>query len=209
MIEVRRADQRYRSEMPGITSFHCFSAGGHYDPANLRFGTVIALDEHVVSPGAGFAEHAHRGVELLSWVLEGELRHRDVGGRTETVPCGLMQYQRAGTGIRHSEVNASAHRPLRFVQIWLDDADGVRQPDYLLGPPPVRAGAATAGVLHPLEPTGLGGAGWVLLYVTRGPVRIEDATLQHGDSVRLVDTTVTASGSGELLAVSNTPLDGI
>lgn len=104
---------------PGIESWHRFSAGSYYDPDNVSFGPIIGFDEHRVDPGAGFDEHGHRGVHILSWVLDGELRHQDADGRVLYVPPGRLLVQSAGGGIRHSETNASTEKPLRFLQIIL------------------------------------------------------------------------------------------
>jgi redox-sensitive bicupin YhaK (pirin superfamily) len=74
-IDVRRANNRARIEQPGIVTWHSFSAGPHYDPNNISFGALIAHDEHLLAAAAGFPKHAHRGVDIVSWVLDGELRH--------------------------------------------------------------------------------------------------------------------------------------
>lgn len=203
MIALRRAGDRYRTAVPGIVSLHCFSSGAHYEPDNLRFGPVIAVDEHIVEAGSGFTEHAHRDVELISWVIEGELRHQEPSGHGELVRPGLMQYQSAGSGIRHSEMNASPSRRLRFLQVWLDSDRPVQEPSYLLAPPPLEAGAVLIDVLHPREPVTLGGPGWAHVYVVRGPIRLGGDVLRNGDSVRLRGESVTVAGVGEVLVISN------
>ena len=107
----------YATSQPGIETRHVFSAGAHYDPDNLSFGPVIGCDEHTVATGAGFADHAHRGVVIVSWVLTGTLRHVD-GDRDLTVVPGQVLVQATGDGIRHTESNGG-DGPLVFVQTTL------------------------------------------------------------------------------------------
>jgi quercetin dioxygenase-like cupin family protein len=117
---VLRAADRFVDDQPGIRSWHCFAAGPHYDPRRLSFGALIGVDEHVLAPGAEFAQHAHRGVAIVSWVIAGVLRHTDEGGTIE-VPAGQVLVQRCGSGVRHSEANPSGDEPLRFVQVTVLD----------------------------------------------------------------------------------------
>lgn len=178
MISVHRAAERYVSEHDGITSRHCFAAGAHYDPANVSFGPLLAVDEHVLAPGAGFAGHGHRGVIIASWVLSGVLRHES-GGRQRLVRPGELFLQDATGGVRHVERNASGSEQLRFVQTtWLAGADA-------------RLDVVTADVDL---------AGPVHLYVARGAFSAAGRTLRPGDSLR-ADEPVSVTGSGELLAV--------
>jgi redox-sensitive bicupin YhaK (pirin superfamily) len=117
-IDIRRAVDRTRIEQPGIVTWHCFSAGAHYDPNNLSFGALIAHDEHLLARAAGFPQHAHRGVDIVSWVLDGELRHDG-----QTIGAGSVLHQRTGNGIEHVEANARSDRSLRFVQMSLLSSD--------------------------------------------------------------------------------------
>src|SRR5882757_30697 len=117
MIEIRRADSRPTTTTPGITTRHGFSSGAHYDPDNLSFGGLVAHDLHVVAPGAGFENHPHRGLEIVSWVLSGTLLHADARRQT-TVRHGTVQHVSAGSGIEHAERNGGDDE-LRFVQMWL------------------------------------------------------------------------------------------
>lgn len=195
MISVRRAGSRYVTEQAGITTWHCFSSGAHYDPDNVAFGSVVAVDEHLVAPDRGFAAHRHRGVELVSWVIDGALQHLDAN-RTSSVEPGMVQYQDAGSGIEHVEWNASAERPLRFVQIWLSAPAG--RPRYALGPAPVALVGGSLAV-HRHGPASFPGP--THLYVARGAFAIADDVLGEGDSVR-ADEPVTVSGDGELLVLT-------
>ena len=112
-----RASERYLSGGPGVTTRHQFSAGAHYDPDNVAFGPIVAVDEHAVTPGNGFDWHAHRGVHIVSCVLDGTLRHEDSNGGERIIGPGALLVQSTGDGIRHRETNASDVDPLRFVQI--------------------------------------------------------------------------------------------
>lgn len=122
------AGSRARSDGAGVTTWHALSSGRHYDPANTAFGPLVAHDEHVLAPGAGFPAHLHRDVEVVSWVVEGALRHdADVGGPAELHP-GHVQRLAAGRGVVHTEHAGAAGA--RFVQAWLlPDAVGGR-PSY-------------------------------------------------------------------------------
>ncbi|MCU1657711.1 MAG: Pirin domain protein, partial [Pseudonocardiales bacterium] len=192
MISIRRTVDRAETVQPGVVTRHCFSAGGHYDPANTGFGALIGVDEHLVAPGAGFAWHPHRGVEIVSWVLDGALRHEDSSGRVCTVPAGTAQFQVAGSGIEHSETNASASIPLRFVQMTL--LGDVSEPRYLLTEPPVRATGGDFSV-HRAGRRRFDGP-LVHLYVARGSFDVAGEQLGDGGSVRS-ENPVTADGVGE------------
>jgi redox-sensitive bicupin YhaK (pirin superfamily) len=132
-IDVRRAAGRYPGGDPGagITTRHSFSFGTHYDPDNLGFGPLIAVNEERLEPGAGFDEHPHRHVEIVTWVLEGELTHRDSGGRERRVRPGDLQHLSAAAGVRHVERNDGG-RPLRFLQMWLTPRAAGGEPAYTL-----------------------------------------------------------------------------
>lgn len=104
---------------------HSFSFGMHYDPANLAFGPMRAFDDHHLAWGAGFDEHPHSAVELVTWVVHGQLVHTDASGARELLPAGSVHVQSAGSGIRHGEHADTIAEPTRFVQTWLvaDDPD--------------------------------------------------------------------------------------
>ncbi|WP_049578462.1 pirin family protein [Streptomyces sp. SBT349] len=120
MLRVLRAEERYRGGDPaaGIDTRHVFSFGDFYDPDNARFGPLTACNEERLAPGAGFAPHPHRDVEIVSWVVEGELTHEDAAGRATVLAPGDVQRLTAGSGTTHAERNAGP-APLRFVQMWL------------------------------------------------------------------------------------------
>ncbi|MDH6574879.1 pirin family protein [Kitasatospora sp. MAP5-34] len=128
--DLRRAAERYRSApVEGIDTRHAFSFAGHYDPKNTHFGALLACNEELLEPGAGYDEHKHRDTEILTWVVEGALAHRDSDGHAGIVRPGMIQHLGAGTGVTHTERNAGgAEVPVRFVQMWL-------QPDTFDAPP--------------------------------------------------------------------------
>lgn len=199
MIDVRRATKRFRSQQPGITTWHAFSAGAYYDATNLSFGPVVACDEHLLDPGAGFERHPHARVELISWVLDGALRHEDPSGRTHDVLPGQAQYQAAGVGIEHIERNASESEPLHFVQLWMLTDEDV--PDYDLARPPVTLSTGTFSVLTRCRETQLSQSSFVHLYVAVGSYTIAGHEVGAGDSLRITDEAVHVDGDGQLLVV--------
>jgi hypothetical protein len=197
MIAVHRAADRFRTDQPGITTWHSFSSGPHYDAGNLSFGPVVACDEHLLDPGAGFDLHAHARVELVSWVLDGALEHEDASGQTRVVVPGRGQYQLAGTGIRHAERNASGSAPLHFVQLWLLTEEDV--PDYDVAEPPLNLSVGVFTVVR--GPAELPATVTTHLYVAAGAFEVGGHGVRAGDSVRASGEALTVTGAGVLLAV--------
>lgn len=136
-VDVRRAADRFATDIGWLDSKHSFSFGPHYDPANTGHGLLLVNNEDVVSPGTGFETHPHRDMEIVTWVLRGSLVHQDSTGHSGVIYPGLAQRMSAGTGILHSEKNDSwrlqgeRHAdPVHFVQMWVvPDERGV-QPGY-------------------------------------------------------------------------------
>ncbi|WP_063796008.1 pirin family protein [Streptacidiphilus griseoplanus] len=135
--EVRRAAERYRSApAEGVETRHAFSFSGHYDPRNTHFGSLLACNEELLAPGAGFEQHRHRDVEIVTWVVEGALAHRDDRGHAGVVRPGMVQYLGAGSGVAHTERNlGGAAEPVRFVQMWLQPDRFDAEPVYGLARP--------------------------------------------------------------------------
>jgi quercetin 2,3-dioxygenase len=138
MITVQRAADRYKTRTDWLDSKHSFSFGRHYDVSNTHFGLLLVNNDDVVLPGTGFETHPHRDMEIVTWVLRGNLVHQDSAGHNGVIYPGLAQRMSAGRGILHSEKNDSwrltggpEHRdPVRFVQMWVTpDASGV-EPGY-------------------------------------------------------------------------------
>ncbi|MDX2973514.1 pirin family protein [Kribbella solani] len=117
-MEIRRADERFRTASEWLDSWHSFSFGEFYDPANVGFGFLVAHNDETVAPGTGFEPHPHQDLEIVTWVLDGALAHRDSEGNSGVVHPGLAQRMSAGSGIRHSEWNDGAE-PVHYVQMWV------------------------------------------------------------------------------------------
>jgi redox-sensitive bicupin YhaK (pirin superfamily) len=168
--------QRFRSAAPGRRTWHSFSFGEHYDPANVGFGPLTCLNDDHLDPGAGYPDHPHADVEIVTWVLSGALRHTDSArtGRPRLLERGAVQVQSAGAGIRHSEVAEPGAGPTRFVQTWL-------RPDHP-GAPPGEA-VDTLEPAHGLTEV-VGGTG---LRVGVGGASLAVGTLAPGDLLTLPD----------------------
>jgi redox-sensitive bicupin YhaK (pirin superfamily) len=129
-IDIRPADERFATRIDWLDSKHSFSFGPHHDPANTHHGLLLVNNDDVVRAGAGFGTHPHRDMEIVTWVLSGELEHRDSEGNHGVILPGHAQRMSAGTGIRHSEHNASDTTDVHFLQMWvLPDTEGIR-PGY-------------------------------------------------------------------------------
>lgn len=213
-VEVRRAGDRFVTRGDGLESRHSFSFGAHYDPDNVGHALLVAHNDDTVRPGAGYPKHPHRDLEILTWVVEGGLRHEDSAGNAGVVVPGLAQRLSAGRGVRHSELNdAGSGRDVRFVQMWVPPDDTGLEPSYAQRDVtadlasdqlvPVASGAARhradtgvrihneAATLHVarLQPGAsvmVPDAPYVHLFVARGAGDLESAGRLHdGDAARL------------------------
>jgi redox-sensitive bicupin YhaK (pirin superfamily) len=207
---VRSAD-RASTWAEGLDSRHSFSYGSAYDPANTHFGLLLACNEDRLAAGAGFPEHPHRDVEVLTWVVSGVLRHRDDAGHAGAARPGVVQRMSAGRGVRHSEYAVGG--PAHYVQMWVRPATFGDPPAYdtvAAGPglteiSPLRQPDATlvAGRLPGGGAATLGPAAYLPLLVVGGTLVAGDAVLAAGDALRLTDAGPTAVSTGpgaELLA---------
>ncbi|MEM9253517.1 MAG: pirin family protein [Planctomycetota bacterium] len=130
-VTHRPADARFRTEIGWLHSQHSFAFGAHDHPANRGYRALRVINDDVVEPGQGFGEHPHRDMEILTWVLDGGLKHGDSLGNLQVLKPGELQAMTAGTGIRHSEFNASETDPVHFLQIWLMPRHAGAEPRYL------------------------------------------------------------------------------
>jgi redox-sensitive bicupin YhaK (pirin superfamily) len=227
MITVRRAEERGAADHGWLDTRHTFSFADYFDERHLGFRNLRVLNEDRVLPGQGFGAHGHRDMEILSYVLEGALRHRDSTGSEGVLVPGDVQRMSAGSGVRHSEVNGSATAPVHFLQIWLHPSSPGLAPSHehrhfppaelqgrlrLLAAPGAPQGAldlhADAAVYAtrlaageaatlPLRP---GRHAWV--QVARGQVEVNGVALRAGDGAALGDEallTLSTATSGEAL----------
>lgn len=210
MPEVRRSADRFHTVAEGTETRHSFSYGRHYDPDNVGFGPVMAINEERIAPGAGYDEHHHGDADIVTWVLEGALAHEDSTGQRGVVLPGTAQRLSAGEGVTHAERNASATDPLRFVQMMLRSTNW-GTPEYAQvvvpdGPGlhetvPVHA-AARLLVARPRDAVEVAADHGALLHVTRGSVVVDGVEMGPGDELRLVEpTTLRLTGSQDAEAL--------
>jgi len=127
MIEIRQAKERGHTQWGWLDSWHTFSFGDYHDSDQVSFRSLRVLNDDRVQPGQGFGTHGHRDMEILSYVLEGALEHKDSSGGGGVIRPGEIQFMRAGSGVQHSEYNHSKSEPVHFLQIWIvPDKQGLR-----------------------------------------------------------------------------------
>jgi redox-sensitive bicupin YhaK (pirin superfamily) len=219
-MRIRRSSERGRADHGWLRSQHTFSFADYYDPEQMGFGPLRVINEDRVAPGAGFGTHSHRDMEIISYVLEGGLSHKDSMGTGSVIRPGDVQRMSAGTGVAHSEFNASASDPVHFLQIWIvPEARGL-EPSYeqrafpaaerqgklrLIGSRDGRDGSLTihqdvnlyAALLAPGERVtyeARAGRG-LWLQVVRGRVELPGSVLEAGDAAAIDE-----SGALELAA---------
>jgi len=126
LIDIRRAPERFHTKIDWLDSWHSFSFSNHYDTKNTHHGLLLVLNDDIIAAAGGFGTHPHRDMEIVTWVLDGALEHRDSEGNEGVITPGVAQRMSAGTGIRHSEKNASNSEAVRLLQMWVPpDTTGI------------------------------------------------------------------------------------
>ena len=194
MVRLRKASERGRTSLPWLDGRHSFSFGDYHDPAHMGFRALRVINEDGIAPGGGFPTHPQRDMEILTYVLEGALEHKDSLGNGSVIRPGEVQRMSAGTGVTHSEANASKTEKVHLLQIWLLPEEQGRPPSYAQRPIPQEKGLRLldeprsdarvyAAVLQAGErlehPLGADRRAWV--QAARGRARVNGTPLVAGD----------------------------
>ncbi|WP_125781349.1 pirin family protein [Pseudoalteromonas rubra] len=175
MPSIRRGSQRGQVNLGWLHSLHTFSFGHYYDPEHMGFSVLRVINDDTVAPGMGFDTHGHRDMEIISYVLQGALEHKDSKGNHHIIPAGEVQLMSAGTGIAHSEYNYFATEPTRFLQIWIRPGSKGLSPGY------AQASIKQNGALTPLvTPDGKGDS--LMIHQDASLYRLQ---LSAGDTITL------------------------
>jgi quercetin 2,3-dioxygenase len=217
MLEIRKASERGYADHGWLRSFHTFSFADYYDPQHMGFGPLRVINEDRIKPGTGFGTHGHRDMEIISYVLEGALAHKDSMGTGSTIVPGDVQRMSAGTGVMHSEFNHAEDAVTHFLQIWIEpnvrgiapsyeqkhfDAGAKRGKLRLVASPDGRDGSVRIHQDASLYATLLDGKERVVhalgdgrrayIHVARGTVTANGQPLEAGDALK-------ASGTNEIV----------
>lgn len=232
MIEIRKSAERGYADHGWLQSYHSFSFADYFDPRHVQFGPLRVINEDRVAPGMGFGTHGHRDMEIISYVLSGELAHKDSIGNGSVIRPGDVQRMSAGTGVRHSEYNHAAHDTTHFLQIWIvPDRNGI-EPGYeekhfnaadkrgrlrLVGSRDGADGSVRihqdvrlyAGLFDGEEAATLALAPGrrAYVHVARGAITVNGQALEAGDAAKLegVDAVSLAQGDGAEVLVFDLP----
>jgi quercetin 2,3-dioxygenase len=223
-VDIRRADSRFKTRIDWLDSKHSFSFGSHYDAGNTHHGLLLVNNDDVVAPGTGFETHPHRDMEIVTWVLQGELVHQDSQGHNGVIYPGLAQRMSAGTGILHSEKNdawtltgGGEHSdPVHFVQMWVVPDEGGIEPGY---EQLEIDGSVLSGGLVPVASGMPAHSDAAAIRIKNRYAALHAARLQSGDSVVLPDApylhlfvprgAVSLEGAGALATGDAARLTGV
>ncbi|MFP5489852.1 MAG: pirin family protein [Bacteriovoracia bacterium] len=226
MIKIRRSAERGQADHGWLKSHHTFSFAGYYDPKHMGFRNLRVINQGYVAGGGGFPTHPHRDMEIVTYMVEGELTHRDTMGNQEVIRRGEIQYMCAGTGVAHSEYNANTDKTAHLLQIWIEPQATGLKPAY--GQKSFLPQFAQGELVRVLSPDGIDGSvainqdanlwvGWLKaqklklplkkerhgwLQIVSGVVKIHNETLVAGDAVAIsgeADTEIETSDKTELL----------
>jgi quercetin 2,3-dioxygenase len=225
MLHIRRSEDRGHNKISWLDSRFTFSFDQYYDPEHTQFRSLRVINEDVVAPGSGFPTHPHRDMEILTWILDGALEHRDNTGGSGVIRPGELQHMTAGTGVMHSEFNPSPQKSVHLLQIWLLPDRKNLQPDYeqlafsdaeLRGKFNLVAGPQAPVTIHQdanlyiarldkggeaIHPLGAGRYAWI--QIAKGAVTANGTELRAGDGAAVSDETeirVAAREPSEVLA---------
>jgi quercetin 2,3-dioxygenase len=226
MIEIRRSAERGHANHGWLDSYHSFSFADYYDPEHVHFGPLRVINEDRIAPGQGFGAHGHRDMEIVTYVLEGALTHRDSMGNGSTIRPGDVQRMSAGTGVMHSEFNASNEDPLHLLQIWVlprraGDPPGYEEKRFedadkrghlrVVASPDGRDGSVTIGSDASIYAALIDGAEQVryalergrqaYVHVARGALQVNGEALAAGDAAMISATDEVTLGHGEAAEV--------
>jgi quercetin 2,3-dioxygenase len=210
MMWLRKSGERGRADHGWLKSFHSFSFADYYDPSNMGFGDLRVINEDWIAPGTGFGTHGHKDMEIVTYVLDGELAHRDSMGNGAVIRPGDVQRMSAGTGVMHSEYNHAASTTTHLLQIWIEPGERGIAPSYeqtqfdpaqkrgrlrLVASPDGQDGSVTlhaqarihAGLFDGGETArlALDPARLAYVHVVRGRLRVNGTALQGGDAAKL------------------------
>ena len=233
MLTLRKSADRGWADHGWLKSFHSFSFAGYFDAAHMGWGNLRVINEDRIAPGTGFGTHGHRDMEIISYVLSGELAHKDTLGNVKGIPPGDVQRMSAGTGVRHSEFNHAPNEQTHFLQIWIEpDVTGIA-PSYeqktfpeadkqgrlrLVAAPGGADGAVTvhadawlyAGLLDGAESVtqALDPARKTYVHLVRGDLSVNGHALSGGDAVLMEKETslsLTDAHNAEVLVFDLAP----
>ena len=227
MIRIRRAKERGHFDFGWLNTYHTFSFDQYYDPNHMAFRALRVINEDRVAPGAGFPTHSHRDMEIITYILEGALRHQDSMGNGSVIRPGDVQRMTAGTGVAHSEFNPSQNEPVHLLQIWILPNQKGLTPGYeqkafseeerrnelrLIASPTGESGAVKinqdarvfASIVDDKQQVeySLQSERHAWIQVARGTVSVNNQTLEQGDGAAIseeISLTIAGDGTAEVL----------